>query len=360
MRVAVDVTIPDRAITGVGVYARGLLAGLAARPLEVRRWQLPLDEPGRRRLRNGGRLLWWHQLGVPRRVRREGIAVYHSACAVGPIQDACPTILTVHDGILASAHASYGHLDRLYHRIFGVEAARRAAAVIVPSDHTRSDLARLYRIPRSRLHLVPHGISDQYRPRPACERDRVRARYGLRRPFLLCVGARTPRKNLPRTVEGFAHAITRRADAVTDLVLVGPGARSGGDIGATLSAAGLEGRVHPLGIVADDDMPALYGASAGLLYPSLYEGFGLPIVEAMACGVPVLTSAGGATEEVAGGAALLVDPTDVHAIADGIDLLLGDAALRADLVRRGRARSREFSWRRTAALTERLYRALAG
>jgi glycosyltransferase involved in cell wall biosynthesis len=359
VRIAIDVTVPERAVTGVGVYARGLLNGLAGRPLDVRRWQCELDPPGRHRIRNGLRLLLWHQLEVPRRVRRDGIGVYHSACAVGPIQDACPTVLTVHDAILMSDHAHYGRVDRVYHRIFSVEAARRAAAVIVPTACAREEVARRYRVAPGRLHLVPHGLADAFHPCGAAEHARVRAQYGLASPFVLCVGAATPRKNGARLVDAFARALARRRDSSVELVFAGPPGPADADVDAAAARGDVQTRVRRLGIVPQRDLPGLYGAAACLAYPSVLEGFGLPILEAMACGTPVLTSHGGATGEVAADAAMLVDPLDVQSMTDGLLAVLYDDALRREVVSRGQDRARGFSWARTAELTERVYRSLA-
>jgi glycosyltransferase involved in cell wall biosynthesis len=356
MRVAVDVTIPARAVSGVGVYARSLVDALARRPIELHRWQQRLDTPGSHRFRNGCRLMIWHQVGVPRRIRSEKIDVYHSACAVGPIQDACPTVLTVHDAILRTAHAQYSPADRLYHRVFSVAAARRSAAVIVPTAHSLGEVARAYRLRDTQLHLIPHGLSERFRAPDRCEVAETVARLGLGKPYVLMVGASTPRKNGVRLLQAFVRATAPFGDESFDLAIVGPLCAS---VERALSAdPALNRRVRRLGVVRSEDLPALYAGARCLAYPSLSEGFGLPIVEAMACGTPVLTACGGAPEEVAGGAAALASGDDVTDLASNLQRLLEDEAWRNSLIERGFARSRAFCWERTAALTEQVYRSV--
>jgi glycosyltransferase involved in cell wall biosynthesis len=356
MRVAVDVTIPDRAVTGVGVYARGLLGGLARRTLDVRRWQRPLAPPGRDRLRNACRLIKWHEYDVPKRVRAEAIDVYHSACAVGPVGRSCPTVLTIHDAnLLEDRSRDYG--SRLYRGLFSVVAARRAAAVIVPTDHARAAVARSYGLADKRLFLVPHGLDPGFRRPAAAEIARVRAACGLIAPYVLVVGAASPRKNGARVLDAFVAA-GRDREGPVDLAVVGPVCPT---MERTLAAhPAMAARVRRLGVVSAADLPAIYAGARCLAYVSLAEGFGLPILEAMACGTPVVTSRGGATEEVAGGAAQLVDPRDTAHIAATLQALLTDDALCTGLVAGGLARSAAFSWDRTAELTERVYRAVAG
>jgi glycosyltransferase involved in cell wall biosynthesis len=356
MRVAVDVTIPDRAVTGVGVYARGLLSGLARRTVDVRRWQRPLAPPGYERLRNGCRLIKWHEYDVPKRIRAEAIDVYHSACSVGPVSRTCPTVLTVHDAHLLEDR-SYGYGSRMYRRLFSVAAARRAAAVIVPTVHARTAVARSYRLADHQLFLVPHGLDPGYHRPDAAEIARVRAASGLTAPYVLVVGVASPRKNGARVFDAFVSAVRDR-EAPVDLAVVGP-------VCATMERSvaahpSVATRVRRLGVVPAADLPALYAGARCLAYVSLAEGFGLPILEAMACGTPVVTSRGGATEEVAGSAARLVDPRDTTDIAAALRAVLSDDALCAGLAASGLARSAVFSWDRTAELTERVYRAVGG
>ena len=362
VRIAFDATIPARSLTGVGVYARELFAALEARPVDVHWWQRPLGPPGpsRRRVANGARLLAWYLLATRRQVGREGIDVFHSACAVGPVDPGCAHVMTVHDATLWTMDSPYGAADRLFHRVFSLLAARRAAAVIVPSRTARDAVADVYGVDRARLHVVPHGVPPAFRPIPAVERERVLAELGIGQPYVLFVGAEPPRKNLPRLVEAFARSTEARGDRHTLLVLAGPPEPRDHRVEVTAAKHGVANRVRRLGAMDVGHLRALYAGACCLAYVSLCEGFGLPIVEAMACGAPVLTSNGSSLAEVAGDAALLVDPSRVGEIANGLSMLLEDRALACRLAERGLARSRAFSWRRTAEDTENVYLSALG
>ena len=181
----------------------------------------------------------------------------------------------------------------------------------------------------------------------------VRRRYGLHDPYVLFVGTLEPRKNLERLLEAFSRA--RQAGRREKLVLAGQlGWKYRGLLGR-IERSGLASAVRLLGYVPDEDLPAIYNLASVVAFPSLYEGFGLPILEGMACGVPVLTSDRASMVELAGDAALLVDPTDVTALEGGLVRLLDDPELRRELARRGRGRAARFSWARAAAETVRLY-----
>ena len=358
MRVAIDITVPDRAITGVGVYARRLIEALTDRPLDLQVWNHPLAPPEQHRVRNGARLVAWHQIHVPVRIRRAGIDVYHSACAVGPLHRACPTILTLHDALLLSEHTSYGPLDRLYHRFFSVAAARQSAAVIVPTAHARTQVLRGYRLREHQVHLVPHGVSHRRFHRPPLRTiEATKARFGLSRPYILMVGASSPRKNGVRLVEAFSR-VTRCFGADVELVIVGS---VYAELERVLTAAPpwLAQRIRRPGIVSEADLPSLYAGARCLAYPSCSEGFGLPILEAMACGTAVVTSRGGATEEVAGDAAALADSTDVSELTSVLERVVARADVRDAMVARGLDHSRAFSWEQTAALTHQVYQSIA-
>jgi glycosyltransferase involved in cell wall biosynthesis len=203
--------------------------------------------------------------------------------------------------------------------------------------------------PSERLRLVPLGV--EARPVVQEEVERVLIRYGIQRPYLLWVGTIEPRKNLP----GLLQAYARLSDGL-ELVLVGPEGWNE-DLTALTKRFGVQ--VNALGFVPHEELPPLYAGATGLCFPSLSEGFGFPVLEAMAQGTPVVTSAGTSTEELAGGAAILVDPRDPAAIADGLERLLDNPGLADELAHAGRARAAEFTWRRTAELVEAAYRELA-
>jgi alpha-1,3-rhamnosyl/mannosyltransferase len=361
MRVAFDLTVPGRAVTGVGVYARELGAALQGRPLTVRVWdgRLVPTAGGWPRLANAARLTRWLLRDVPRLVRDEGIDLYHAASSVGPLRAGHPWVMTVHDATLLTMRSQYGWADRLYHRVFSVLAARRADALIVPSQAARQAVAHAYRIPEPRIHVVPLGVSEHLRPQSFEACAPVLLRHGLASSYVLFVGARPPRKNIGRLIEAFARVQGSAVEAPLQLAVVGPGGPADEATREQARRLGLNGAVRWLGRVWSEDLPALYSGALCLAYPSLVEGFGLPILEAMACGTPVLTSDRSSMAEVAGDAAMLVNPEDPEAISKGLRRLRDDTGLRSELAARGVARAAGYSWRKTAAATEAIYRRVA-
>src|SRR6266480_1769207 len=287
----------------------------------------------------------WQWLRAPTVERATGrVDVVHDAGYVVPPSNA-PLVATVHDlSFLTYPHHYTRHSRQVFRR--GLELTRRHARLVMcPSLATKAACEEAG-IGSERLRVVPLGVR-MGPPRPELSEE-VRRRYRLERPYILFVGTVEPRKNLHRVIEAF-----RELDAVeTELILVGPkGWRE--DVGDPLD--GLRGRARALGYVPRDDLDVLYAQAAAVVYPSLAEGFGLPVLEAMANGAPVVTSAGTATEEVAGDAALLVDPLDVGAIAAALRRLIDDRALAAALGAAARARASTFTWERSAELAVEVY-----
>lgn len=222
--------------------------------------------------------------------------------------------------------------------------ARASRVVIADSVATREDLVRFYRVPADKIRVAYPGLRPDVRPmRDEAVLGATLRRYGVEPPYVLYVGTLQPRKNLTRLIEAFA-----RVPPPHKLVLAG---QKGWLYDAILRRAdelGIGDRVLFPGYVYDEDLPALMSGAALFAFPSLYEGFGLPILEAMACGVPVVCSNTGSLPEVAGDAALMVPPTDTEALAAAMNRILADDGLRAELARRGVERARLFTWRRCA------------
>jgi glycosyltransferase involved in cell wall biosynthesis len=289
----------------------------------------------------------WHRARRPAVQSATGpVDVVHGTAHVAPPASA-PLVATVHD--LHFLHEP-GHFTARGAKVFTrfLELVRdEAAAVICPSEATRVD-CEAAGIDGGRVHVVPWGIDPPGDPLERSRIDPVLARHGLQHPYVLFVGTVEPRKNLARLVE--AVRSLRRPDL--ELVLVGP---AGWDEQVDGGAG-----VRRLGFVAQDDLHVLYAGAAAVCYPSLREGFGLPVLEAMAHGAPVVTSEGTATAEVAGGAAVLVDPLDVDGIAAGIASVLDDPDRAEQLRAEGRARAGIFTWEQTATGTVEAYRAALG
>jgi len=269
-------------------------------------------------------------------------------------------VLVVHDLAFERYPETAPQIDDRWRRRFA-RAVRRCGAVIVPSVSAKGDLVARHEVPEERVHAVPHGVdAEAFAAVPADEVERVRGRFGQGGPYVLFVGGLEPRKNLRLLVRAFAAS-------GEDVALVIAGGRVRwfpteeprvwSEVRSLPEPA--RSRVVMTGYVSDEDKRALIAGAEGLVFPSLYEGFGFPVLEAMAAGTPVLTSNVSSLPEVAGEDALLVDPTDEAAVADGIRRLLGDRDLRERLIGPGRARAAGFTWEATARRTAEVLRSVA-
>jgi glycosyltransferase involved in cell wall biosynthesis len=322
LRVGLDVSPLDQTRAGTARH----IAQLRSLPgVEI----VPLRCPGRGRAATLYRDVLWYPALLPRASRRLDLDLLHCPTFRGPLAPpSLPLVVTVHDLAILRHPDTFNPWTRRYSRYCVPRVARAASMVIAVSEFTRRELIELLRLPEQRIRVVPNGVAEVFRPQGPAETGE----------YVLAVGTLEPRKNLERLAEA-----ARRLR----LELRVAGARGWGRV--RLPQEG----VRLLGEVSDDELAALYRGALCLAYPSLYEGFGLPILEAMACGTPVVTSAGGATEEVAGGAAVLVDPRDVDSIARGLEEAL---ARREELRRRGLERAKGFTWQRTASATAAVYR----
>ncbi len=295
----------------------------------------------------------WQRLRLP--LRAELLAghfdILHAPDFVLP-PTAARTLLTVHDlTFLVRPECAEAGLRR-YLAGAVPRALRRADMVVVDSRATADDLARLLGVAGPRVRLIYPGVDPRFRPMPPAASEPVRAALGLPAQFLLFVGTLEPRKNLSRLIEGFARA---GLPPELQLLIVGRPGWLYEEAYATVERLGLGSRVRFLNFVDDAHLPALYNLARAFVYPSLYEGFGLPVLEALACGAPVVTAAVSSLPEVAGEAAVLVDPLSVDAIADGLRLALTEATrLRAA----GPPQARRFTWQGAAHALLACYSAL--
>jgi glycosyltransferase involved in cell wall biosynthesis len=279
----------------------------------------------------------------------------HFTNSIAPLRLERPYVLSLYD-LSLFLHGSTQPLKSLVLiRPLIPICVTRAAAVITLTESSRRDIVNVLQVPEEKVHVVHGAAGPLFRPDvDAVDIARVRRAHALPDEFVLYVGTVEPRKNLDRLLQAFAHA--RHAGRTEHLVLAGQLGWKYESLLAQVERDGLRDAVHLLGYVDDCDLPALYALARVFAFPSHYEGFGLPIVESMACGTPVLTSDRPATAEVAGGAAVLVDPLDGRAMGDALTELLGDDLLRQRLRADGLARARSFSWARAAEETARVYR----
>jgi glycosyltransferase involved in cell wall biosynthesis len=264
-----------------------------------------------------------------------------------------PTVLTVHDLIFRHLPEHHKPLNRWYLNLTLPLYCRRASHIIAVSDCTRRDLVAAYGLPPEKITVIHEAADPRFCPQPPEAIDGVCAHYGLPDRYLLFVSTIEPRKNLTRLLEAFEIV---HAEGLTDgLVIVGKRGWLYGDFFARLERSSVRGAVLLSGYVPDEDLPAIYSGAQAFVLPSLYEGFGLPVLEAMACDAPVACSNASALPEVAGNAALFFDPHDASAITNVLRRLLGDAELRETLRQRGLEQAATFSWNRVAAETQAVY-----
>jgi glycosyltransferase involved in cell wall biosynthesis len=255
----------------------------------------------------------------------------------------------------------HNRLSRLYQQRMMPRFACHADMIIVPSRATHDDLRRHYAVPTEKISVIPEGVDARFlHPVTPPDVARARDRYGMKGRYLLYLGTLEPRKNVDGLLAAYAALLARGEAGDVRLVLAGkPGWRYGPTL-AHIAALGLESRVQRVGFVAEDDLPALYAGAEAFVFPSFYEGFGLPVLEALAAGAPVITSSVSSLPEVVGEAGLLVDPQDGRALAEAIGAVLRDGELRARLRAAGPPQARRFSWERTAEATLALLRKLGG
>jgi glycosyltransferase involved in cell wall biosynthesis len=264
-----------------------------------------------------------------------------------------PTVLTVHDLIFRHLPRHHKFLNRWYLNLTMPLYCRRATHIIAISECTRRDLTAAYGIVPEKVTVIREAAAPRFRVQPLEAVAAVRARYGLPDRYLLFVGTIEPRKNLSRLLAAFE---TIRAGGLSDgLVIVGKRGWLCGDFLARLEKSPARDAVLFPGYVPDEDLPAVYAGAQGLVFPSLYEGFGLPVLEAMACGTPVVTSNASSIPEVAGDAALYFDPADVEAMVEAVRRLLCDAQLQRSMRTRGLTRAADFSWKVAATATRAVY-----
>jgi glycosyltransferase involved in cell wall biosynthesis len=290
-------------------------------------------------------------------LRRRPVDLLHVQYTAPPLAP-CPVVATIHDLSFEHLPETFRRRSRVQLRLTVRRTARAAAHVIAPSEYTRQDLIKSYGLDPGRVSVVPLAAAEHFRPvEDAAELARVRARYGIGGEYVLAVGSIQPRKNLARLVRAYADLRRERGRSnLPQLVLVGRQAWLYGETLRAVEESGARDSIILTGYVSEGDLPALYTGALCFAYPSFFEGFGLPPLEAMRCGTPVLAGDLTSLPEVVGDAGLLVNPLDTGALARSLARLVDDAALRADLRERGIDRARSFDWRHTARMTLQVYR----
>lgn len=378
MHVVVDYTPAVHQGAGIGRHTRGLVQGLtsliAAEALDHKLTLVVFGRPGHAigvpvgcdvrvvPIPSRALAIAWHRLSLPFPVSWLGVRgdLYHASDFVLPPTGGIPALVTVHDLSFLTVPQCADTGLRAYLSRVVPRSVRRAYHVLADSESTKRDLVRLLGVSPEKITVVYPGVEPRFRPvEDPTALAAVRFRYGLGdAPFVLGVGTLEPRKNWPALIRAWAQ-MRQAASLPHRLVIAGGKGWLYEDIFRTAEATGLRNEVIFPGFVADADLPALYSAAAVFAYPSLYEGFGLPVLEALACGTPVVCTDNSSLPEAAGDAALLVNAADTEALATALHRLLTDEPLRQTLRRRGLAHAQKFTWERSAqvllAAYERVY-----
>lgn len=364
--VAIDASTIVRGMTGVGYYTANIAAALAA-SRTPHRYVLLSNRPiehavGSRFTTDVERCptrLAWLQLSLPRQVRRHPVDLIHYTNYMASFSTRLPYVLTLYDMTLKLFPRKHELRRSLVLGTLQPSVARRAALIITLSENSKDDIVRLLRVEPERIRVVPGAAGQRFTTAIAhAEVDRVRSKYSLPQRFALHVGTIEPRKNVPLLIDAFAAA-RHRASLPHSLVLAGRFGWRSAAVREAIRRSG-DGFVRTLGYVDDSDLPALYRAAELFICPTSYEGFGLPNLEAMACGTPVVTTRTSSIPEVVGEAAVLVEPDRVEPLTDAICMVATDEQCRQELSAAGVARARHFSWAESARKTQEVYEEALG
>jgi glycosyltransferase involved in cell wall biosynthesis len=367
MRFSVDAHAIGRHLTGNEVYIRNLLSGFASLDQSSEfiaylsesgaNAEVPANIAVRRVAQNPFLRLG---LDLTRQLRIDRPDLLHVQYTA-PLGCPVPVVVSVHD-VSFLDHPEFFNWSRQLQLRYTVErTVRSAARVLTPSEFSRDAVIRHYGLPADRVVAIPYAVSPVFRPiARETAKEFVRARFGLPEPFAIMVSDVQIRKNQAGLVRAFAHMLRAHPELPHHLVLVGQQTAYAAKVRAAAESEGISPRVHFTGFVSDDELLQLYGACDLFAFPSFYEGFGIPILEAMACGRAVACSRTSAMLEVADGAALVFDPASTEDVARAMSDLLLDAELRMRMERLGLQRAAQFSWEQSARKTLEIYYEVAG
>ncbi len=375
MKVLLDATgVTNKEKAGVGVYTKNLLDHLTKTETTIQWFILAQDDdPALDFSRHPNVTMLWvparvfrllpfrlllEQIYLPILLKRHGIEVVHSLHYAFPLlRFGTRQVVTFHDMTFFNMPQVHERLKIFYFRFFIKAGMRSADHIIFVSRSAQADcIARLGK-PHGQTSVIPHGKDDAFRPGISLAGlDRLQEKYGLPNRFVLYIGTIEPRKNLPRLIEAFAYIAAENPDL--HLVIAGKKGWMTEGLFATIRKSDLTSRIVFTGFIAEAEKPLFLAACSLFVYPSMYEGFGLPVLEAIACGAPTITSNTSALPEVAGDAAILIDPADTAALAKAMQSVLLDPVLRKDLQTRGPLQAAQFTWEKAAALSADVYRSL--
>jgi len=386
MRIGINALFLQKPASGTGQHLYYLLEGLDAydkrneyvllSPRFRKAYQVRFPHLGADRFRNvevwtkmarlgeNAEKLWWEQAGLPWAARKEHLDLLHCPYFAAPLTPICPTVVTIHDVIpLVLPEYRWREASKIYTALVS-QTSKRADAIIAVSECSRRDIVATLKIPAERIHVIGNAVHPSYYPiNDSWLLAAVRERYNIARKYILYFGGFDMRKNVARTIRSYA-ALPASLRAEYQLVIAGRlhllGHPLYPDPRPLVRELDMGDRIIFTGQIREQDKAPLYSGATVFAFPSLYEGFGMPVLEAMACGAPVITSRVSALPEVLGDAGVLVDPYSEPAISEAMGDLLTSPKKRADLSARARERSRHFSWRQVAEQTVRVYETVGG
>ncbi len=300
--------------------------------------------------------IMWVQFVLPGLLKRDGIELLHAPCYMAPSRARCPKVITFHD----MASWLFPEKFRLIHRIvyswFVPSFAKNADRIIAVSESTKKDLVRLFGMPEDKITVVYEGTNELFKPaKDAGLLERIREKYGLPEKYILYVGILEPRKNISALIRAYGLMKDSR-EVEHKLVIVGNKGWMCDEIFKTVQSLRLEDEVIFTGYIADKELPLVYNSAELFVYPSTYEGFGLPPLEAMACGVPVITSNISSLPEVTGDAAILINPDNADELSAAMAKVISSSSLRESMINKGFERVKMFSWKKAAEETLEVYK----
>jgi glycosyltransferase involved in cell wall biosynthesis len=372
MRIGFDATALPAEPVGAGRYIIRLVRSLAAIVAENELFvfvqdsrRALIDAPALEKVQwietpeiSPARRLVWEQTTLPRLARRSGLDLLHSPHYTRPLSLPCASVVTFHDMTFFLYPQLHTRSKRLFFPWMMRMSARLADAIIADSESTRRDALKILSIPEEKIFTVPLGIGEEFhRITDMHLLEDCRRRYNLPQTFFLYVGLVEPRKNLPLLLNAYARLAQQEEPPM--LVVVGRFGWMVEDVLRQVEALQLQDRVLFTGYIPDQDLPLVYNLAQTLLYPSRYEGFGFPPLEAMACGTPVITTAVSAMRDQVGDAGLLIPPQDEQALFEAMRRLSRDPSLRQALAVQGQKQAEKYTWNQTALKTLRVYQKVA-
>ena len=367
MRIGIDISTLSKQAGGINKYILNLVKHLSLIDSKNEYFLYAHKkiglEPGlekanfvMRESKNTHRVLWM-QSELPSALKRDKINVVHSPCYIAPLLSGVPKVLTVHDMTSSLFPGNFTFKHTLIYSTLVPLSIRKAERIITDSESTRNDLVRITKVPAGKITTIHLGVDKEFFPVKDQEKLRAfREKYSLSGKFILNVGTLEPRKNITRLIQAFG-LLKKNNKIEHKLVVAGSKGWLYDEIFDKVNELGLSDDVIFTGFVPDEDLPLLYNCADVFAFPSLYEGFGLPVLEAMACGIPVVASNNSSLTEISGAdaAAVLVDPNSVEAIAEALHKVLSDGSFRQTLVNKGFQRAKLFNWEDTTRKTLAVY-----